>query len=122
MELDPAALNTACFSLAKSSKWERRPIDVVSIETLAKRLADIAEDHAEYLQGQRRDPNIVTRAVRYIEHHHGYPWGDRTDWFSNVLEAFVELACPNAQPSLGSELFYRDIEEGIAQARADYER
>ena len=121
MQLDRNALNTACFSLAKCSKWERRPVDVVSIETLAKLLADIAGHHAEYLQGQKRDPNIVVRAIRYIEHHHSYPRGDRTDWFSDVLETLVELACPNTGATPESEAFYRDVEEGIREARADFE-
>ncbi len=122
MQLDRNALNTACFSLAKCSKWEPRPVDVASIEMLAKRLADIASYHVEYLQGQNRDPNIVVRAIRYIEHHYSHPWGDRTDWFSEVLEALVELACPNTGATSESEAFYRDVEEGIREARADYER
>jgi hypothetical protein len=121
VQLDQEALNSACFSLAKSNKWARRPIDANSIENLAKRLADIASHHIEYLQGQDRDPNIVVRAIRYIEHITSYPWGDDTGWVSNVLEALIELACPNTQSHPEFEAFYRDIEEGIREARADYQ-
>jgi hypothetical protein len=121
MSLDRDALNAACFSLAQSNKWERRPVDVVSIDALAKRLVDIASFHVPYLEGQGRDPNIVVRAVRYIEHHHQYPLGDRTDWISNVLDALIELACPNTQSSIECEAFFRDIDDGIREARADYE-
>jgi hypothetical protein len=120
MELDRAALNNACFSLAKNRKWERRPIDVGSIETLATRLADIAMDYVEYLEAQGRDPNIVVRAIRYIQHHHGYPEGDRTDGFRERLEVLVELASPNTGATADSEAFYQDIEQGMAEARAEY--
>ncbi|HEV2100063.1 MAG TPA: hypothetical protein VGR45_14220 [Stellaceae bacterium] len=122
MELDKDALNAACFSLAQSNKWERRPIDVASIEILAKRLVDISSDHISYLEGQGRDPNIIVRAIRYIEHHNDIgPHGDRTDWFFYVLQALIELACPNTASTIECEAFYHDIEDGISEARADYE-
>ena len=121
MELDKDALNAACFSLAQSNKWVRRPIDVASIETLAGQLVDIASDHISYLDGQGRDPNIIVRAVRYIEHHHSYPWGDETDWFVAMLHTLIELACPHTHPTIECEAFYRDIEDGIREARAAYE-
>lgn len=120
-KLDTEALNIACFSLAKSSKWEKGPVDVDTINALAKAFAQSAEGHADYLQGQQRDPNIVIRAIRYIEHHHGEPWGDQTYWFDTMLQVLIEVACPNAQATSASELFYRDLEEGIRQARTDFD-
>ena len=120
-KFDTDALEIACFSLAKASKWKKAPVDVDAINSLARSLAKSAEHHVDYLQGQHRDPNIVTRAIRYIDHHHGGPWGEQIYWFDAMLEILIELACPNTQASNASELFYQDLEEGIRQARADFD-
>jgi hypothetical protein len=107
--------------LAKTSKCEKAPVDVDAINSLAESFAQSAECHVDYLQGQQRDPNIVTRAIRYIEHHHRRPWGERIYWFDATLEILIELACSNTQATITSKLFYRDLEEGIRQARADFD-
>ena len=46
-ELDVEALNAACFSLAKDSKWELGPVDVAEINMLAGQLAEVAERHID---------------------------------------------------------------------------
>jgi hypothetical protein len=37
-----------------------------------------------------------------------------------MLQCLLELAVPNGQGFIESELLYQDIEEGIAIARSDY--
>lgn len=117
-ELDHEALRCACFSLAQKTKCDRRPIDVGSIERMAEQLAEIAIGHASYLKSMRRDPNFVVDVVRYVERHHGLPWGDRTEWFNNFVEVLVGLACPRANATPDADTFYREIEQGIARARS----
>lgn len=120
IDLDTVAYEAACFSLAKAAKWQKGPIDVDQITGLAAQFVAAGEHHVAYLQGQGRDPNLVTRTIRYIEHHHAGPWSEQVHWFDIALETLIELAWPNTQPIAASEPFYRDIEEGIRQARADY--
>jgi len=114
MTLDRRALHNACFSVAMMV-W-RTPVDVEAVERLTIRLMSSARDHAEYLEGMRRDPNIIVRAIRYIEAHLvDYPYGDETGWFEDALRILVELVCPNAGERNGSHEFYADIEQGIAE-------
>ena len=120
-DLDVEAFYAACFSLARTAKWENGPVDVDQIDGLAVRLAEAAERHIAYLQSAERDPNGVTRAIRYIEHHHGGPWSEQVHWFDTALETLIELTWPNTRSTSASEAFYRDIEDGIGQARADYD-
>jgi hypothetical protein len=45
---------------------------------------------------------------------------DDKRWFSDMLAALVELACPNTIVSREQDEFFRDIEQGIATARSRY--
>jgi hypothetical protein len=120
--LDRDALKAACFAVARSTMWDRRPVDVASIDAVAERLCLIAVEYEEFVQGQERDPNLVTRAVVYLSHIHAIPpMRDDTTWFSDMLAALVELACPNAVASRESDAFYRDIEDGLAVSRGRFD-
>ena len=122
MKLNREELKAACYEVATNTMWERRPIDVASIEAVAAQFFKIAEDHEEYVVELGRDPNLIIRAVRYLNHVHAMPpMRDDTDWFYEMLQVLVELACPNTAGSPELEAFYRDIEEGIASLRADYQ-
>jgi hypothetical protein len=120
--LDREALKAACFDVARTTMWDRRPIDVASIDAVAGSCFSIALDYLDFVQGQSRDPNLVTRAVMYLSRIHAIPpMRSDTTWFSDMLAVLIELACPNAQGAAESESFYRDIEEGIAVSRGQFD-
>ena len=115
-------LEAACYEVASNTMWDLRPVDVDAIEAHAAHLVKIAERHEEFIAGQGRDPNLIVRAVKYLNHCHAIPpMVDDTRWFSDMLSVLVELACPNTGASPDLEDFYCDIEEDIAISRADYE-
>jgi hypothetical protein len=121
MKLDVDDLRSACHEVAKSTLWEQRPIDAALIEAHAEKLFRIAQGHEEFIIGQGRDPNLIARAVRYLDHAHAIPpMADDERWFSNMLEALIELACPNTVVTKEMETFFSDIEEGISIARSSY--
>src|SRR5437763_15709436 len=96
MELDRTALRNACRDVARTTMWDTQPVDVTAIETLADRFLTIALDHQDFVFGQGRDPNLITRAVRYLAHSLAIPpMKDDTQWFEDMLAALIELACPN---------------------------
>lgn len=122
MKLDRDELKAACYAVATNTMWEQRPVDVDAIQTVAAKFVEIAKFHEQFVVEQGRDPNLIVRAVRYLDHVHAMPpMRDDTRWFDDMLQVLVELACPNTGASRDQELFYQDIEEGIAQSRADYD-
>ena len=64
MRLDKTALRNACRDVARTTMWDTQPVDVGAIEKLADRFLAIALDHEEFVVGQNRDPNLITRAVQ----------------------------------------------------------
>jgi hypothetical protein len=118
--LDSQTLQDACEALARAILGEG--LDELSrIDALSRKLRAHAEDHVDFVIGQGRDPNIIVRIVRYLGRTHAIPpMGDRTAWFEDMLQCLLELAVPNGQGFIESELLYQDIEEGIAIARSDY--
>lgn len=122
MKLNRDELRSACYEVATNTMWERRPVDVESIQAVAAKFVKIAEFHEEFVVGQRRDPNLIVRSVRYLNHVHAMPpMRDDTQWFDDMLQVLIELACPNTGASRDQELFYQDIEKGISESRADYD-
>lgn len=112
--LDQSLLD-ACFSVARSTMWDRRPVDVSSIQATAQRFYEIARDHCTYLEEQGEDPAFVVRAVRYLGSMHAIPpMRDSTSWFEDMLQVLVELRCPNGQPPADSARFLFDLIHGIA--------
>jgi len=94
---------------------------VDAIAEVAKRFFDIAIEHEEFVVGQERDPNLITRAVAYLAHTHAIPpMRDDTRWFSDMLGVLLELACPNMGVPQEFDRFYKDIEDGIANSRSDF--
>jgi hypothetical protein len=122
MDLDQNRLKAACLEIARNTMWERRPVDSAYIVTHAESLYRIAQDHKEFVFGQGRDPNLITRAVRYLGHTHAIPpMREDLHWFFDMLTALIELACPNTSATKEDEMFYRDVEAGIALARLECE-
>jgi hypothetical protein len=66
MSDDIGTLKTACFELARSTKWARRPIDTANIQRLADRLYEIAKVKVETSSPLGVDIPMVTRAVNYL--------------------------------------------------------
>lgn len=122
MKLNRDELKEACYAVATNTMWQRRPVDVESIQAVAAEFVRIAEFHEEYLLEMGRDPNIIVGAVRYLNHVHAMPpMREDTGWFYDMLQVLIELACPNSAGSCELEPFFQNIEEGISQYRADYD-
>ncbi len=120
MELNHSALKTACFEFAQSVMWERKPTDVSAIQAFANLVYDAAIFHAEFIQNQERNPNLVTECVKYLNLKHAIPpMRDDIAFVRNALEVLVELACPNQGVSVEQEPFFNEVLQGINEAKAD---
>lgn len=119
--LDRDALKRACLEVAKSIAWRDGPVNDVLAASFAEILCEEALSHEEFIVGQGRDPNMITRAVSYLAHAHAIPpMGADVSWFREMLCVLIELACPNSAGRKENERLYRDIEDGIRIARDDY--
>ena len=105
-------IDVACFELARTTKWEQRPIDADDIRCHAERLSAIARDQVYEPVG--RDAALVARAVHYLTNAHAVPpMRDNTQWFEEMLSTVLEVARPNSvQDGKGRE-FLKDMLEGI---------
>jgi hypothetical protein len=122
MKTDRAALEQACYELARSIRWKDDRVDEVLARGMVEGYVRDALFHEEYLVGRGRDPNFVVDAVRYLAQVHAIPpLEGNMDWFRTALEVLVELACPNAGVTEAQRKFFDELEEGIAESRADYE-
>src|SRR5579871_4366496 len=107
-------LEVACFDLARNTKWRRSPIDIAEIQSLARKLTEIAKDRARFGEALGIDVALVTRAVHYLNQAHAMPpMDDDTVWFSNMLDAVIEIARPNTGLRGEARAFLRDLLEGI---------
>ena len=110
--LDDEALRAACLELSKQTMW-------VEVQSVADGYYRTAIDYFEFIEGQGRDPNMLTRAVNYLAHTHAIPpMQDDQRWFSDMMMALIELACPNAGQTAKSAEFLNDIEAGIEEIRS----
>jgi hypothetical protein len=117
-ELNGEALHAACIETARRVLWqpkEKKQPTENEVEVMAKRFEREALHHLEFVVSQRRDPNLLVRAVRYLAYVHAMPpMRDDICWFSDMLDVLVELACPNAGlPPRGKE-FVTDIRRGLS--------
>lgn len=107
--LDEDALRAACLELSKQTMW-------VEVQSVADGYYKTAMHHLEFIEGQGRDPNMLTRAVNYVAHTHADPaMQDDQSWFLFMMMALIELACPNAGQTTKSAEFLADIEIGIEE-------
>jgi hypothetical protein len=129
MPINQEALRKACRDVADSTLWQTpKPVDISDIidtDQIAQTTQDYFDEamrHVEYVDHFGRDPNLVVRAVRYLAHAHAIPpMKQDLTWFRNMLEAAIELACPNSIHTPESAEFFDDIEEGIRDARENAE-
>lgn len=116
-QLYKGALNDACAELAKQVLWTPNGISNDIVETLAAKFQEEALHHVEFIIGQDRDPNILTRAVHYLVDSHAIPpMGSDITWFGHMLSCVVELAVPNAGLTLKGADFLKDVQVGIAES------
>lgn len=116
--LRKGALNDACLELAKQVLSSPKGVSADLVETLAARFQDEALHHLEFIEGQGRDPNLLTRAVHYIADAHAIPpMGIDVIWFRSMLDFAVELAVPNSGLTDGGRAFLSDVQDGLATER-----
>lgn len=121
-QLNSEQLRAACLEVARSIAWKDGDAQSAMAAPYAENLYQEALLHEEYMTGRGRDPNFISRALFYIAHSHAIPpKGVDVSWCTDMLAAFIELACPNSIGRADDEDFYRDIGRGIAESRADYE-
>lgn len=112
---------SACVRVAETTLWSREPISADRIPEVAELLFNEVMKHEEFVVGQGRDPALLIRCVDYLKARHAMPpMRDDVTWFRDMFEVLVELAVPNSESSPEDELFFQDIEAGIAACRADY--
>lgn len=111
------ALNDACLELAKHVLVTKNGMSNDIVETLAAKFQDEALRYLDFIIGQDRDPNILTRAVHYLVDSHAIPpMGSDISWFREMLTCLVELAVPNSGLTQKSAEFLKDVQIGIAES------
>ncbi len=120
IELQESLLHVACFRLARNRLWQMRLVDVAKVETLADSFYEIAINHLELINSKHRDPNLLVRAVRFLEQIDAVPpTDDDAQWFQQNLSTLVEIACPSVRHTDESSEFLDDLEVGVAEARSE---
>ena len=120
MELHESMLRVACFKLARNRLWQMRLIDAEEVECLADSFYEIAINHVELIGTRNRDPNLLVRAVNFLELVAGEsPTEDDSQWFQQSLSMLIELACPSVRHTDESCEFLDDLESGIVEARLE---
>ena len=119
------ALLEACKKTASCTLWQNPDpadisdiVDTEQIRRTTRNYFDEALRHVEFVIEQKRDPNLITRAILYLQECHAIPpMKEDMEWFSNMLEAIIELACPSIVHSKKSIKFLYDVEKGIKESR-----
>lgn len=121
--LDDDALQAACLELARvvlAAGHAQVSNDI--LETLADRFHREVADFAPGIARAGRDPNLLTRAVYYLNDAHALPlMGTDMEWFRQTLVCLVELAVPGIALSEQGGAFLRDVQVGIEQSLGDLE-
>ena len=119
--LDESALRDACLELARvvlAAGHSQVSNDI--LETLADRFYREVVDFAPGVARAGRDPNLLTRAVYYLNDAHALPlMGTDMEWFRQALVCLVELAVPGIALSDKGGAFLHDVQLGIEQSLGD---
>lgn len=86
-------------------------IDSSEREAVAQKYYDTAINELEFIKAGNDDPEILIRAVQYLNVHAIPPMRDSTHWFREGLHILLELACPS---SGGGAQIFEDIRRGMA--------
>lgn len=121
--LDEQGLQDACQELARVVLAAGQPqVSNDILETLADRFYREVVDFAPGVARAGRDPNLLTRAVYYLNDAHALPlMGTDMEWFRQALVCLVELAVPGIALSEQGGAFLRDVQLGIEQSLGDLE-
>ena len=103
----------ACLRFLRVVLWRQGAASNDVVDSLAAELTLVAEEHAEWAIEQRRDWEIVSRAIDYMAAIHDGPWQGRA-WFENTLRVLMELAVPNTGLDESSAAFLKDIQRGVS--------
>lgn len=112
-KLHKGALNDACCALAREVLWKPNGASNDLVETLAAKFQDVALNHLDFVIGQGRDPNLITRAVYYLQVHAIPPRKTDVIWFKTMLDCVIEMAVPNSNLDDKQSEFLKDIRDGI---------
>jgi hypothetical protein len=111
-------LKSACFEIARITKWARKPVDAADIATLGDRFYGIAK--GQISPELEIDFPVITRAVRYLGQVHAMPpMDDNMGWFYDMLRVVLEIARPNTAVNQENKEFLRDMLQGIGQSLSD---
>jgi hypothetical protein len=110
-------IQEACFDLARTIRWARKPIDAEEIDALAKQYAGVAMGMLS--PSSEIDPSLIARAIRYLDHVHGMPMAGDVAWFEHTLGTLIEVARPNTVLNGASKPFLLDMLEGITKAQVE---
>jgi hypothetical protein len=111
-------LKSACFDLARLTKWARKPVDAADIAVLADRFYEIAK--GQMSPELEIDMPLIRRAVRYLGQVHAMPpMDDNTGWFYDMLHVVLEFARPNTGVDAANKEFLRDMLQGIGRSLSD---
>ena len=121
--LDKDALFKACKEVASQTLWQnpcpQDISDIIDSEQINKTIKGYFKEalrHVEFIVEQKRDPNLITRAILYLSQAHAIPpMKEDLTWFKNALEVLIELSCPNVIHSKETSQFLYDIEKGIKE-------
>ena len=114
-EAEVESLRTACREVARY----QLPT-IVDVEVREKLVGELLAHAQTTARIHERAPVAsIVGAIGYLAYTHAIPpMHTDSDWFWNMLECVTELAFPNTGPRPESEPFLRDLERGIAEARA----
>lgn len=112
MSISDDDLQTACFELARTAKWSRKPYDAELLSSLAAKFEEICRGFVEDSLG--RDLPLIVKAIRYLGQVHALPiMDDDTHWLYSMLSVVVEIARPNTIVDERGKPFLEEMKKGI---------
>ena len=97
--------------------WEMKPVDADRIKTHADRIYKIALGKVDETESLGVTIPMVIRAVDYLRQAHALPpMKEDLEWFQNMLDAVLEVACPNVKLEGEGKLFLKDLQKGTTES------
>jgi len=106
----------SCYEVARTTMWERKPVDTKQIQEHANKLHEQALIVHGIVEDLGCDIPMLIRAVDYLHQTQAIPpMGDNTQWFYDSLIVILEVACPNRGVDGNAKNFLLDMKNGINQ-------
>lgn len=113
-------MKEACYEIARTTMWERKPVDIEQIQSHANSLQEEALIIHGIVEDLGCDLAMLIRAVDFLYQTQAIPpMGDDTQWFSDSLLVILSVACPNNDVEGNAKLFLQDMRNGINQSLQD---